>query len=169
MGVTSVDSKLTNVFDAMQLNEAHRLNQAKTEGLTILQKQLIEQAATIARLNNELQQAKAEIEDYEYLLCKPMHEIAKINGNFREMYEEQQTIIADWMVSQKGFKELAIQFGFEKGLTTEETLKMGVEKEIDVLQDKHDPEHKTNAGNSIVIGQRKEKLIKKRLEKNKNI
>lgn len=155
-----MDPKLTNVFDAMQLTEAAKLNTAKTEGITILQKQLIEQSATIARLNNELRQAKEQVEDYEYLLCKPMQEIARLNSDFRKTYEEQQTIMAQWMVSQKAFKELAIQFGFEKGLTAEETIKIGREKDIDVLEDKNNPEHNTNVGNSEVIGPVKHILIK---------
>lgn len=45
-------------------------------------------------------------------------------------------LLADWMVSQKAFKELAIQFGIEKGLTPTEVHQMGLNKELDVLENK---------------------------------
>jgi len=156
-----MDPKLTNVFDAMQLTEAAKLNTAKTEGITILQKQLIEQSATIARLNDELRQAKEQVEDYEYLLCKPMQEIARLNSDFRKTYEEQQTTMAEWIVSQKAFKELAIQFGFENGKKAEDVIKEGFAKEIDVLEEKHNPKHNTNIGDSDIVRVRKDKLIQK--------
>lgn len=96
--------------------------------------------------------------EYEELLAQPMHVIAQQNENFKETYEEQQTILADWMVSQKAFKELAIQFGAEKGLPVQEVIEMGKDKKIDVLEDKNDPSHKTNASDAPEIGQRKEVL-----------
>lgn len=102
-----------------------------------------------------------EAQKYELLLAQPMHVIAQQNENFKETYEEQQTILADWMVSQKAFKELAIQFGAEKGLQPSEVIEMGLDKEIDVLQDKNDPSHKTNFGDSTHPESRREALLDK--------
>jgi aminopeptidase N len=113
----------------------------------------------IAHLKNELDQAveinkelfqagmkyKEEAEYYQKLLTKPMAEIAQANRSFKETYEKQMELLADWMVSQKAFKELAIQFGIEKGLTPDEVHKMGLDKELDVLENKNDPLHKTNS------------------------
>lgn len=156
-----LDPKLTNMFDSMQIAEAARLNTLKTEHATILQQHIGTLTAEVSKLREELRQTKEQLEDYEYLLCKPMHEIARLNGDFKKTYEEQQTLFADWMISQKAFKELAIQFGFEKGLTAEDTIKKGIEMEIDVLEDKHNPKHNTNVGDSTIIGPRKDKLIQK--------
>ena len=64
-------------------------------------------------------------EYYSRLLAKPMAEIAAENHKFKETYEKQMELLADWMVSQKAFKELAIQFGIEKGLTPNEVIQMG--------------------------------------------
>ena len=132
----------------------------------------------IAHLKNELDQAveinkelfqaamkyKEEAEYYQKLLTKPMAEIAQANRSFKETYETQMELLADWMVSQKAFKELAIQFGIEKGLTTNEVIEMGKNKEIDVLENRHDISHNTNVGDSVYIGPRvgrlKDKLIK---------
>lgn len=114
-----------------------------------------------ADLKRKLLIANDEAEEYSDLLCKPMYEIAARNGNFRETYEEQQTIFADWMVSQKAFKELAIQFGFEKGQSAKETIQQGMEKKIDVLLDRNNPEHRTSSTDGDIIAPRKQKLIDK--------
>ena len=129
----------------------------------------------IAHLKNELDQAveinkelfqagikyKEEAEYYKKLLTKPMAEIAKANRSFKETYEAQMELLADWMVSQKAFKELAIQFGIEKGLTSDEVIKMGLDKKIDVLENRHDVSHNTNVGDSVYIGPRVERLKNK--------
>lgn len=99
--------------------------------------------------------------EYENLLSQPMHVIAEKNQNFKETYEEQQTLLADWMVSQKAFKELAIQFGLEKGMDSSEVIEMGLDKKIDVLENRNEPEHNTNAGDGNTIAPRKEQLIEK--------
>ena len=103
---------------------------------------------------------KQEVEYYKQLLAQPMQVIAEHNGDFKKTYEEQQTLLADWMVSQKAFKELSIQFGLEKGLEPQEVIEMGLDKKIDVLQDKHEPNHNTNAGDSYLVDH-KENLISK--------
>ena len=129
----------------------------------------------IAHLKNELDQAveinkelfqaamkyKEEAEYYQKLLTKPMAEIAQANRSFKETYEAQMELLADWMVSQKAFKELAIQFGIEKGLTSDEVIKMGLDKKIDVLENRHDVSHNTNVGDSVYIGPRVDKLKNK--------
>lgn len=129
----------------------------------------------IAHLKNELDQAveinkelfqaamkyKEEAESYQKLLTKPMAEIAEANRSFKETYEAQMELLADWMVSQKAFKELAIQFGIEKGLTSDEVIKMGLDKKIDVLENRHDVSHNTNVGDSVYIGPRVDKLKNK--------
>jgi hypothetical protein len=110
---------------------------------------------------NLLEYERKKNAEYEALLSKPMHVIAEKNKNFKETYEQQQTILADWMVSQKAFKEVAIQFGKEKGLSPDEVIEMGLDKDVDVLQDKHDPSHRTNVGDSTIIGPRREALLEK--------
>ena len=99
----------------------------------------------IANLRERNQILEDDNEYYSRLLAKPMAEIAAENHKFKETYEKQMELLADWMVSQKAFKELAIQFGIEKGLTPDEVHKMGLDKELDVLENKNDPLHKTNS------------------------
>jgi hypothetical protein len=86
---------------------------------------------------------------YEALLSKSFFEIAQENRNFSATYVQNMEELADWIVSQKAFKELAIQFGFRAhGYAPEQVIEMGKDKKIDVLEDKHNPRHNTNAGDS---------------------
>jgi hypothetical protein len=87
------------------------------------------------------------------------------NLKLKSEQESQMVLLADWMVSQKAFKELAIQYGLNQGLSIEEVLTQGKKKELDVLDSKHDAAHNTNANNSSVIKPRishlKEKIVGK--------
>ena len=58
--------------------------------------------------------------ELEALLSKPMAEIAAKNGRFRETYDKQQEMLADWILSQRAFKELAMKYGKLAGKTPEE-------------------------------------------------
>lgn len=104
---------------------------------------------------------KQEVEYYKQLLSQPMQVIAQHNGDFKKTYEEQQTLLADWMVSQKAFKELAIQFGSEQGLSPTEVIEMGLDKEIDVLENRNDSKNKTNFSDSAHTTERQVALVEK--------
>ena len=126
----------------------------------------------IAHLKNELDQAveinkelfqaamkyKEEAEYYQKLLTKPMAEIAQANRSFKETYETQMELLADWMVSQKAFKELAIQFGIEKRLTPDEIRDMVIKKRSDVLLNNNNPSHKTNSSDLTTMQEEVNKL-----------
>ena len=113
-------------------------------------------------INKKLFQAtikyKEEAEYYKKLLAKPMVEIAEENHDFKKAYETQMELLADWMVSQKAFKELAIQFGIEKGLTPTEVHQMGLNKKLDVLENKNDPSHKTNSSDLTTMQEEVDRL-----------
>lgn len=96
--------------------------------------------------------------EYELLLSQPMHVIAQQNENFKETYEEQQTILAKWMVSQKAFKELAIQFGLEKGLEPSKVIEMGNGEKINVIDNKNNTDHGTRADDIPFLEKNKDKI-----------
>ena len=75
-------------------------------------------------------------------------------------------LLAGWMVSQKAFKELAIQFGIEKGLTSDEVVEMGKNKKMDVLENKHEEQHNTNVSDSLFLVDRKDVLIERAKKSN---
>lgn len=100
----------------------------------------------LIKLNNteaQLAKAQAEAEFYKNLLSKPMAEIAEHNNNFKTAYETQRELMASWIVSQKAFKEVAIDLGIESGKTKEEVIEMAKEAKGDVLN--NETEHGNNA------------------------
>jgi arginine deiminase len=142
-----------------------RLNNLAQHELISAQQQSINLAKQADRNNQTLAQklneANSEIDYLRALLCKPMAEIAAVHQTFNQTYQKQQELIADWMVSQKAFKELAIEYGFQLGKTKDEVVKEGMDKKEDVLNDKHNPDHNTNANQSTTIPPHKESLLKK--------
>ena len=128
-GEKALQQTIATGYAQDQAYRSEKNSQHATENLNIAHH-------NIAHLKNELDQAveinkelfqagmkyKEEAEYYQKLLTKPMAEIAQANRSFKEAYEAQMELLADWMVSQKAFKELAIQFGIEKGLTPDEVI-----------------------------------------------
>ena len=89
------------------------------------------------------------------------HNIAHLKNELDQAVEinkELLELLADWMVSQKAFKELAIQFGIEKGLTPTEVHQMGLNKKLDVLENKNDPSHKTNSSDLTTMQEEVDRL-----------
>ncbi|MDP2159940.1 MAG: hypothetical protein Q8K02_05630 [Flavobacterium sp.] len=105
-------------------------NEAKAEQK---QREQSRNTSNVNYLQAKLSDAEKEIEYYKSLLTKPMHEIANANGDFKKTYQEQQTILGEWMVSQRAFKELAIQLGIEAGRTKEDVIEEGLSNDIKVL------------------------------------
>lgn len=117
------------------------------------------------RLFKKAQELQNEVDRLNILLRQPLAEIAKQHVGFSQNYEKLMETLADWMVSQKAFKELAIQFGLKQGISAEEVIQQGRAKEIDVLENKHNQNHNTNVFDSTIIGPRVEKLKEKLLSK----
>lgn len=149
---------INQALDGMISIEQLKTITAKTEGLIILQQRIHDAEMAVARLQDEKKELEDEADQLRLLLRQPMQEIANKDRFFQATYEKQMEVMADWMVSQKAFKELAIQFGCKQGFTAEEIIQQGQKIKISVLENKHDPKHNTNAGDSTIIGPRIEKL-----------
>lgn len=65
----------------------------------------------------------------------------------QHLYEVQNNL-AQWMVSQKAFKETAIQIGLATGLRIEDIMCKSKSLQLDVLENKNNPFHGTNAKDS---------------------
>ena len=75
------------------------------------------------RAHKDSEKAKAmasSVGFYKTLLSRPMAEIAELNADFAETYYVQNQHMSDWMLSQKAFKELALDFGSTLGLSEEQ-------------------------------------------------
>lgn len=95
------------------------------------------------RANRELAEANRTIEAQKLTI-----------NQFARKAKENEEVLADWIASQKAFKELAIQFGIEKGMVVEEIIEMGLDKQIDVLEGKNDPSHNTHMNTTPEIRQK---------------
>lgn len=147
---------------------------AKIENQTILKDQLaIAQAGskgmrkqdqeTINALQNGIDNAARERDFYKNLLSKPMAEIAQHNNEFKATLIIQQQLLANWMVSQRAFKELAIDFGIQLGKTKEEVVKEGISNKEKVLNNK--AKHGNNASDDKFIESYSESLKSKIINK----
>ena len=104
-----------------QANSVNHLNRMKH----LAQEQLMrnEHSVDIHRMNKRLD-AEREIADdlaadvmfYKSLLSRPMAEIAKYNVDFAQAFEMQQQTMSDWILSQKAYRELALDLGFQMGI-----------------------------------------------------
>lgn len=157
-----------SIFSDVVNNIQQDVISEKNVGLLILQQQVtnLTSALSIAqddlrRTIAELREAEESAEFFRDLLKKPMAEIANQNVQFKATYEQHMEVLADWMVSQKAFKELAIQLGEEKGFSADQVIKMGFDMKPDVLADRFNPSHNTISGDSTIIGPRKKALADK--------
>ena len=89
--------------------------------------------------------------EFKKLLAQPMREIAKQNDDFKKTYKNEMEFLADWMVSQKAFKELAIQYGNKFGIQPEEVIAQGKSLKQHVLKGENNPSHNTNADEFILL------------------
>ena len=103
--------------------------------------------------------AKQEAMFYKDLLSKPMHVIAANNDDFKKTYEIQQELLADWIISQKAFKDLALDFGLELGKDKETILKEASISKSKVLTNKSN--HNNNIENDEFLMFYKDKKQKK--------
>lgn len=67
--------------------------------------------------------AETENEKYKKLLAKPLAEILEENENYKKAYEEQQEVIAVWMLSQVSMKKLAMDFAKKLNIPEEDFTK----------------------------------------------
>lgn len=155
-------------------SEQAKLSGAQAEGIRIQKSINMDLEAENRNLRQkiddkekEIKKITAERDKYKNLLAKPMDEIAENNANFKETYEAQMELMAEWMVSQKAFKELAIEFGFDRGLTHTEVIEQGNVKKIDVLENKHNEEHGSNASGIPLLARKAPKLKEKLLNNKK--
>ena len=98
---------------------------------------------------------------YAELLRQPLEVIAENNEDFKNNYEETQLQMSEWVISQKAYKELAIQFGEKLGYSVDQVIDLVFKTELDVLNDKHHPTHNTNAEGNKLLAPRKTALLQR--------
>jgi hypothetical protein len=59
----------------------------------------------LQKAESKIKSLEQENEFYKNLLSRPMQEIASQNGDFKKTYDEQQQLLAEWILGQKAFRE----------------------------------------------------------------
>lgn len=135
-----------------------------SEKLSSYQFQTIHLQDEVNSLREQLTAEKAKLltaQKANNLLSMPLVEIAKANADFRSNYDIDMLNLADWVVSQKSFKELAINFGEKLGIDKNEVVRQGLEGELNVLSCTNDKTHKTNANDSTWLESKIPHLVMK--------
>lgn len=181
IGAIHVAEKLGSQGRALD-SQNNKINELD-ETVDGLKKVILEKDKEIARLKEDLKftenlvveiqerekkyirEVKKESEEteeyYRGLLSKPMNEIAKHNGNFKETYEKQQVLLADWIVSQKAFREVAMKYGTKEGKTKEEINEEGLETKQKVLLNQSEFANGNNAQSSELASAKRQELLDK--------
>lgn len=158
---------LNNINQQQQIN--HNLNRNVAD-LTEKVNEHSSQANNLQNENNdlygEINRLKRQVAQLKSLFEQPLHEIAKIHPEFAKNYFAEKELLASWMVSQKAFRELAIQLGKAQGVTQEEINQKGLAMELDVLTNRNNPNHGTNASEKF-FEPYKENLMKQFQPKDK--
>lgn len=114
---------------------------------------MAEAAGSFAK--KEAKRYQEERDFYKDLLAKPFAEIAAHDGRFRETYEKQQEMLAEWVASQRAFKELAMKFGQQLGKSREEIIAdVKVAKEV-VLNDQSEFGNNLNHAEKLALKRKK--------------
>lgn len=124
------------------------MNKQNAEQQRVVQEQNLANQLQAREAKKDLTEANKELkkenEFLKALLARPMAEIAAVNNSFKETYEKQQETLGTWMVSQRAFKEIAIQLGLEAGKTKEEIISLEKETRKTVL------DNETEHGNNFI-------------------
>lgn len=115
-------------------------------------------------LKARAEKASKEAEAYKSLLSRPMFEIAQQNGDFKQTFQDQQLLLARWIMSQKAYKETATQLGIQLGKTPEEVKELNKDNIDAVLENR--TEHGNDASSNELLNHYADTIIKIRKSKN---
>ena len=112
---------MTDLMQDQQIRSIEHLNTMK--GLADAQLIRNEHSIDLHRMKQRLEAAEEISDDlardlmfYRSLLSRPFSEIAKYNVEFAKAFEMQQQTISDWILSQKAYRELALDLGDQLGI-----------------------------------------------------
>lgn len=103
----------------------------------------------------EAKRFKKERDFYKDMLAKPFAEIAAQDGRFRDNYEKQQEMLADWIASQRAFRELAMKYGKLAGKTPEEIKAEGLATEAIILEGQSAFGNTVNEATKVAVKRKK--------------
>lgn len=112
---------MTDFMQDQQIRSIEHLN--KMKGLAGAQLISNEHSIDLHRMKQRLEAAEEISDDlardlmfFRSLLSRPFSEIAKYNLDFAKAFEMQQQTMSDWILSQKAYRDLALDLGVQMGI-----------------------------------------------------
>ncbi|VVE12367.1 hypothetical protein PCA20602_02700 [Pandoraea capi] len=78
-------------------------------------------------LRDEIEDLQREVERLQGLLNSPMHVIAQKHMRFGAHFKADRKLLSSWIVSQKAFKEIAMEYAARLGIDREEVIRSGMD------------------------------------------
>lgn len=91
-------------------------------------------------LLTQVEKVALENQKYKELLAKPLGEILQENANYKKAYEEQQELIAIWMLKQRSMKKVAMDLGKELNVSEEDIINKSMSQQLAVVENNDDLE-----------------------------
>jgi predicted nuclease with TOPRIM domain len=108
-----------------------------------------------------------KVNGYRQLMCESLRTIAEKNPDFKKTFDAQMVVLGDWIISQKSYKELAIQLGERLNIDSNTIIELGTNGKLEVLKNSHNSKHGTNASDSEVASRYQTELYVKIEAENK--
>ncbi len=152
----SLLSGLQNIMGQNQQNQAQtaqriaNIRQAElNDTISSQQEETVKLRSEVEELYGEIARLRQQINSLNDLLNQPSNIIAQYHQGFSETYIKDKEILANWMVWQKAFQEVAIQLGSELGLSQQEVIEKAKANYSLVLTNSNDPSHDTNSADDF--------------------
>jgi hypothetical protein len=131
----------------------------QTEDINNILKLRVEKAEAAAQV------AQKEADAFKTLLSRPMQEIAAVNGDFKQAYEVQQQMLAEWILAQRAYKETATALGLQVGKTAEEVQQLAGQNANAVLENR--TEHGNDANTNPMLSTHADAILAMRKKNGK--
>lgn len=86
-----------------------------------------------AKIIRDGMKVEAELEFHKNLIATNPATVANYSPEFKKEYMRECDLLSQWMMSQKGFKDIANKFGEKLGYSEQEVQKMAVTSGIDIM------------------------------------
>lgn len=86
-----------------------------------------------AKIIRDGMKVEAELEFHKDLISTNPATVADYSPEFKKEYMRQCDLLSEWMMSQKGFKDIANKFGEKLGINEQEVRKMAMVSGIEIM------------------------------------
>ena len=144
----------------LKAHVAEKQTEIDTNVIRNLRNKTLEVSEDLEEARRKNASLESERQYFENLLSLPMREIAEKNNDFKKTYEEQQLLLAKWILSQKAYAETAIIIGMEAGKSKKEVEGLYTQSVAAVLT--NSTQYENDAISNEVLKENISKIIKRK-------